>query len=165
MATPSAFTPTAPGTMEIKTLPAGTLLKSAAPGDYFDQSGRLFGPLFRYISKNDIRMTVPVEAEVNGAAMYFWVAPDEVPKVEGSAGGVTVVQVPARLVASGGGRGGYTRKNFEAAQERLRAWLAEQKEVEAAGPAYAVYWNGPITPWFLRQYEVHLPVRLRNPGA
>jgi effector-binding domain-containing protein len=151
--------------METKTLPAGTLLKSAAPGDYFEQSGRLFGPLFRYISKNDIRMTVPVEAEVNGAAMYFWVAADEVPKVEGEAGGVTVVKVPERHVASGGGRGGYTRKNFEATQQRLRAWLAGQKEVEPIGPAYAVFWNGPITPWFLREYEVHIPVRPRSPGS
>lgn len=165
MATTSAFAPTAPGVIEFKKLPAGTLLKSAAPGDYFDQSGRLFGPLFRYISKNDIRMTVPVEAEVDGAAMYFWVAPDEVPKVQGATGGVTVVQVPERHVASVGGRGGYNRKNFKAAQERLRAWLADQKETEPAGPAYAVYWNGPVTPWFLREYEVHIPVRPRNPGT
>ena len=162
MATTSAFPPTAPGVMAIKTLPAGTLLKSAAPGDYFEQSGRLFGPLFRYISKQDIRMTVPVEAELNPSAMYFWVAPDEVPKVVGSTGEVTVVQVPERRVAVAGGKGGYNRRNFEATQERLRVWLAGRSDYEAAGPAYVVYWNGPLTPWFLREYEVHVPVRPKS---
>ncbi|AOS44111.1 SOUL heme-binding protein [Lacunisphaera limnophila] len=159
MANVSAFPPTAPGIFELKTLPAGTLLKSAAQGDYFAQSGPLFGPLFRYISSHDIRMTVPVEAVVDGAAMYFWVAPDEVAKLRGSANGVEVVPIPERKVASLGGRGGYNRANFEAAQARLLAWLAGQGAVEPAGPAYAVYWNGPLTPWFLREYEIHVPVR------
>jgi effector-binding domain-containing protein len=162
MAAPSAFAPTAPDVIELKTLPAGTLLKSVAPGEYFEQSGRLFGPLFRYISKHDIRMTVPVEAELNPSAMYFWVAPDEVPKVAGPTGEVAVVQVPERRVAAAGGRGGYNRKNYEAAEARLRAWLAERTDYEAGGPAYAVYWNGPFTPWFLREYEVHVPVRPKD---
>ena len=161
MAAPAAFAPTAPDVVEVKTLPAGTLLKSAGAGDYFEQSGNLFGPLFRYIAKHDIRMTVPVEAGITPSAMFFWVAPDEVPKVTGSTDEVTVVQVPERRVAAAGGRGGYNRRNFDAAQARLQAWLANQAEYEAAGPAYAVYWNGPLTPWFLRQYEVHLPLRAR----
>lgn len=165
MAASSAFAPTAPDVIEIKTLPAGTLLKSAAPGEYFEQSGRLFGPLFRYISKHDIRMTVPVEAELNPSAMYFWVAPDEVPKVAGSTGDVTVVQVLERRVAAAGGKGGYNRRNYEATEARLRAWLAGQTDYEAAGPAYAVYWNGPFTPWFLREFEIHVPVRPKSPAS
>jgi hypothetical protein len=162
MAASSAFTPTAPGIAEIKTLPAGTLLKSTGGGDYFDQSGRLFGPLFRYISQHDIAMTVPVEAEISPSAMYFWVAPTEAAKVRGSTDEVTVVQIPERQVAVLGGRGSYSRRNFDTAEDRLRAWLANRADYEAAGAAYAVYWNGPLTPWFLREYEIHVPVRPKS---
>jgi len=165
MASPSAFPSTAPGVVEIKTLPAGTLLKSTGSGDYFDQSGRLFGPLFRYISQHDIAMTVPVEAEISPSAMSFWVAPGEIAKVSGSTDTVTVVQVSERRVAALGGRGSYNRKNFAAATERLGAWLATRSDYEAAGAAYAVYWNGPLTPWFLREYEIHLPVRPKRPAG
>jgi hypothetical protein len=107
MAAAQAFPPTAPGVNELKTLPAGTLLKAARTGNYFAESGGLFRPLFNYISSRDIKMTVPVEAQIDEAAMYFWVAPDEVPKVTGPAGGVEVIRMPARQVAARGDRGGY----------------------------------------------------------
>jgi hypothetical protein len=28
----------------------------------------------------------------------------------------------------------------------------------AAGEAYAIYWNSPFVPGFLKRYEVHVPV-------
>jgi hypothetical protein len=104
-------------------------------------------------------MTVPVEAQIDEAAMYFWVAPDEVPKVTGPAGGVEVIRMPARQVAARGDRGGYSAANFAQTRDELLAWLAVQPGVEAAGPAYAIYWNGPFTPWLLKRSEVHVPVR------
>ena len=162
MAYEQAFPPTAPGTAELKTLPAGTLLKSSQAGDYFAEDNRLFRPLFNYISAHDIKMTVPVEAQVENAAMYFWVGRTELDKVAGNKAGVEVVQIPERRVASLGAKGGYSRGNFEKTRDALLAWLASQPGVEAAGPAYAVYWNGPFTPWFAKRYEVHLPVRLKH---
>ena len=71
MATEQAFPPSSIGAPELKTLPAGLLLKASAPGNYFDHSNRLFGPLFRYISSHQIAMTTPVEARIDGAAMFF----------------------------------------------------------------------------------------------
>jgi hypothetical protein len=181
MAAAQAFPPTAPGTTELKTLPAGLLLRTtmateAVPGEntpkagdaaesrnYFSQSGRLFRPLFRYIDSRDIAMTTPVEARVMPGEMYFWVAASERSKVDGADGKlrVAVLEMPERRVASRGERGSYSQRNYEATEAKLRAWLAERPELIAAGDAYPVFWDGPFTPWFAKQFEVHLPVRAR----
>ena len=158
MAANQAFPPTAPDVCELKTLPAGMLLKSEGRGDYFTAANGLFRPLFNYISAHKIAMTTPVEAQIEHAAMYFWVAETEKSKVKGAEGLVTV-EVPARSVASLGGKGSYSRENFDQARDTLLRWLSLRKDVEPAGKAYAVYWNGPFTPWFLKHYEVHVPVR------
>lgn len=157
-----AFPPTPAGHSELKTLPAGTLLKATGSGNYFEQSNRLFQPLFRYISANDIKMTVPVEAQVEGAAMYFWVAPGELAKVGPARDGVEVIQIPERRVAALGARGSYSSENFAKTRDALLVWLAAQPNLEATGPAYAVYWNGPFTLWWLKEYEVHVPVRPKS---
>lgn len=159
MATEQAFSPTPVGTPELKTLPAGVLLKSTAPGDYFDQSNRLFRPLFSYISRQGISMTTPVEAQVEGAAMYFWVADSQREKVAGSRDGVEVIEFPERRVASLGARGSYSRENFARARDELLAWLGRRTDVEPAGAPYPVFWNGPFVPGFLKRFEVHVPVR------
>lgn len=157
-----AFPPTPPGRTELKTLPAGTLLKASAEGNYFAESNRLFRPLFSYISANDIKMTVPVEAQIDHAAMYFWVAPSELTKVRPARDDVEVIQIPERRVAALGARGSYSPENFAKTRAALLAWLALNPEVEAAGPAYAVYWNGPFTLWWRKEYEVHVPVRPKS---
>lgn len=159
MAAEQAFPPTAPGVAEFKTLPAGVLLKSTGKGSYFEQSNQLFRPLFNYISSHDIAMTTPVEAQIDGAAMFFWVAASERSKVAGNTANVEVLTIPERRVASLGVRGSYSRQNFEEARDRLLAWLARQPGIEAAGEPYAVYWDGPFTPWFAKHAEVHIPVR------
>lgn len=158
MAVEEAFPPTAPGAIEIKTLPAGVLLKSSGRGNYFEQSNNLFGPLFRYISRHDIAMTTPVEAKIEDAAMYFWVAPSQVDKVAGSKDGVEVLSLPERRVASAGASGSYSAKRFEETRARLLAWLEANPEWRADGEPYAVYWHGPFTPWFAKRSEVHVSV-------
>ena len=162
MAYEQAFSPTPSGRTELKTLPAGTLLKATAEGNYFAESNRLFRPLFSYKSTNDIKMTVPVEAQIDHAAMYFWVAPSELAKVRPGRDGVEVIQIPERRVAALGARGSYTSENFAKTRDALLAWLALHPEVEATGPAYAVYWNGPFTLWWRKEYEVHVPVRAKG---
>ena len=165
MATEQAFPPTASGVSELKTLPAGVLLRSSGQGEYFERANDLFRPLFRYISRHDIAMTVPVEARIRDAAMYFWVAESQHAKVAGSEGAVVVERLPERRVASRGARGSYSRANFERTRDELIAWLATRTDVEAAGEPVAVFWSGPFTPWFVKRYEVHVPVRPRQAGA
>lgn len=154
-----AFPPTAPGTTEVKTLPAGVLLRAQGEGSYFGAGNRLFRPLFRYISTHNIAMTTPVEASIDRAAMYFWVAPSQVDKVAGDQDGVEVVRWEERTVVSRGARGGYSRGNFETVRDEVLAWLAGQPELTATGEPYAVFWHGPFTPWFAKHFEVHVPVR------
>lgn len=164
MATESAFPATDPGVSEIKTLPAGILLKSTGRGSYFDQSNNLFGPLFRYISRHDIAMTTPVEAKIDEAAMYFWVAPSQADKVAGNEGGVVVERIPERRVASRGAKGSYSKELFEKTRAELLAWIATQPNVEIAGEPYGVYWSAPYVPWFLKRSEVHVAVRTKTPA-
>lgn len=159
MAAPQAFPPTDVGVAELKTLPAGVLLKAQGAGNYFEQSNRLFRPLFNYISSHDIAMTTPVEAQIDNAAMYFWVAASERAKVAGSSGGVDVIEIPERRVASMGARGGYSAENFAKVRGELLAWVQTQSEVVAAGEPYAVYWHGPFMPGFMKRFEVHVPVK------
>ncbi|MCC5842333.1 MAG: heme-binding protein [Opitutales bacterium] len=154
-----AFARTEADVMEIKHLPGGILLESTAEGAYFENSNRLFRPLFRYISRHDIAMTTPVEARMEPGAMLFWVAPSEEGKVAGDEEGVRVIEQPPRTVGAIGGRGAYSERNFHRAEDALRAWLAEQEAWEIDGEAYGVFWHGPFTPWFRKQFEVHIPVR------
>jgi hypothetical protein len=179
MSAPSAFPATPPGVTELKTLPAGLLVRSETKGDYFQNDGELFRPLFRYIQRKEIAMTTPVEAHVaDTSAMYFWIAASERAKAEtdlpaaapsANAGatpeGVVVLTRPERLVISHGARGSYSRAHFEQARDAARAWLAEHSDLFAEGEAYAVYWNSPFMPGFLKRYEIHLPVRKLTPAA
>lgn len=153
-----AFEKTTPGEIEIKELPAGRLLESKSEGDYFDQSGQLFRPLFSYIQKNGISMTTPVEAQIAPGKMYFWVAEDQKEKAADGNADVTVIDVPRRKVASIGARGSYSKANFEEAQAKLLEWIESSDSAKPAGEPYAVYWNGPFTPWFLKTFEVHVQV-------
>jgi hypothetical protein len=174
MSAAPAFPSTAPGITELKTLPAGLLVRSEIKGDYFARSGELFGPLFRYIQRKDIAMTTPVESQPGDtSAMLFWIGAGERAKAEGDLApsaapapeGVVVLQRPERLVASHGGRGGYSRENFEQARGALLAWVAARPELSVAGEAYGVYWNSPFVPPFLKRYEVHVPVALAPPKS
>ena len=153
-----AFARTDPGVLEIKTIPAGRLLENRGEGTYFEESGSLFGPLFRYIQSHDIRMTTPVEAQIEPAAMYFWVAAEEVEKADDDTDAVKVVDMPERLVAAIGARGAYTEENFEEAESALLEWVEEQDNLTLIGEPYAVYWNGPMTPWFMKKFEVQVEV-------
>lgn len=153
-----AFRPTQNGSLEIKTIPSGRLIVSEGTGNYFETSNNLFMNLFRYIQRNDIKMTIPVEASIEPARMLFSVAPGEKFKANRSTAEVKVVDVPERTVLSFGGRGSYSEKNFLEGKQKLVTWLETNDEWQAAGEPFAVYWDGPATPWFLRSYEIQVEV-------
>jgi len=168
----SSFPATKPGVTELKTLPAGLLIRAETKGDYFDKNGDLFRPLFRYIQRKDIAMTTPVEATTGDtSAMYFWIAPAEAAKASPDLApaaalpeGVVLLARPERLVISHGGRGRYTRKHFDEALAVAQAWLATRPDLVADGEPAAIYWNSPFMPGFLKRYEIHLPVRPVSPA-
>lgn len=152
------FEATSSGEMEIKTIPATKVLVAEGTGDYFDNSNRLFGSLFRYIKKNEVAMTTPVEAVRSPATMKFYVGTKDAGKALADTSSVKVVDSPARKVASIGARGSYSKGNFEKAERKLRAWLEKQDGYRPNGAAYGVYWNGPFVPPMLKRFEVHIPV-------
>jgi DNA gyrase inhibitor GyrI len=76
---------------------------------------------------------------------------------------VRVVDEPARWVASFGARGAYTETNVNEARQQLTAWLDRQSEWRAEAEPYVVFWNGPFTLWFMKQFEIHVPVQRVSP--
>ena len=158
----SAFPKTDVNVIEIKTVPAATLLVARSEDNYFDKKKDLFRPLFRYIQTNDIPMTVPVEADINPGAMYFYVDSNQANKTLEDTDEVNVIQLPERTVISIGVRGSYSEKNFNKARETLIAYLAGQDDWIQAEPARAIYWNGPFTLGFLKRSEVHIPIERKK---
>jgi DNA gyrase inhibitor GyrI len=154
----AAYPKTPNGEIEIKAIPASKLMVTENPGSYFENNNELFMRLFRYISANDVSMTVPVEADIEHARMKFYVGSAESGKDLQDRAEVKVVSLPERTVASIGIRGAYTKDKFEKSRAKLEAWLRENARYTAAGAAYAVYWDAPFVPWFLKHSEVHIPV-------
>ena len=158
--TPEMYPMTEPDVIEIKTIPASRILVAEADGSYFDESGQLFGRLFDYIKGHNVPMTAPVEGSLDeDARMIFYVGPQVEDEGLDDEGKVRVLKIPERNVASIGARGSYKEKNVRKYMLQLQAWLDENPEYEAVGPAYSVYWNPPFIPWFLKRFEVHIPVR------
>ena len=159
--TDEAYALTAPGQMEVKTLPAARLLRATSGQDYFAADNGLFMKLFRYIDKNNISMTAPVEAQVATGAMVFYLGKEAAARADlAPTPQVDFVQREERQVAAIGVRGSYSRENYDEALGKLRAWLLSRPEAKIIGEPYAVYWNSPFVPFFLKKSEVHLPVQL-----
>lgn len=159
MAYEKAFEMTPVDEIQVRTLPPGTWLVAEGEGDYFDKSNGLFMKLFNYIKENEVSMTVPVEGDLDGASMRFYVGDADGSKRLDDTEAVDVVRTGDRLVASIGARGSYSESNVRTAQAELQQWLAKQNEYVADGPAYAVFWDGPFTLWFMKRFEVHVPVK------
>ena len=159
MAYESNYPPTEVDVIEVKELPPARVMEAAGGSDYFENRNGPFMVLFDYIRTNGLAMTVPVEADPRPARMRFFVERDRTGELPSTAGAVTVYERPAQLVVAIGQRGAYSRESYDAGLASLRAWLDEHPEYEASGEPYAVYWDGPFKPWFLKRAEVHLPVR------
>lgn len=153
-----AFKKTSAGKIEIKIIPASMVMVSESEGNYFGTRNYLFRRLFNYISENKVAMTTPVEARIDNAQMKFYVGTKDKLKELKDRGSVKVVTIPQRTVVSIGIRGAYTESNFERAKTQLEQWLKDKKEYRQSGDAYAVYWDAPFMPWFLKRSEVHIPV-------
>ena len=158
--TDEAYPRTAPGVCEVKSLPAARLMLTETTEGYFSGNNKMFGKLFRYIRTNDLPMTAPVEARIQPGVMVFYMdaasskRADIQPDTE-----VKFSDVPQRMVAAVGIRGSYSEENYAEGLAALKLWLSTQKEYEAAGEPYAVYWNSPFVPFFFKQSEVHIPIR------
>lgn len=153
-----AFPSTEPGSVEFKKIPEHTLICAETDKSYFSQNNGLFGKLFNYIQSNQIPMTSPVKADINPGKMYFYIGSPEAHTPLLDTPGVTVIKEEAYWVISMAQQGAYSRENFKETEQALYQALAKSEEWKAVDDAYAIYWNGPYVPPFMKQYEVHIPV-------
>jgi hypothetical protein len=65
----SAYPMTEVGVCEIKTLPAGVVLRARSEKEYFRENNGLFRKLFEAIQQNQVPMTTPVEAGIRPGTM------------------------------------------------------------------------------------------------
>ena len=159
MAYDSMHEKTPVGEIKVLELPARIALEAKSEDNYFSENNGLFRKLFGYISKHDLAMTAPVEADINPGRMRFFVGEKDADKPRPDTSAVTVRNLDAMTVVAIGIRGSYSEENFKENKSALLSWLRENPDYEQAGPAYGVYWDGPFIPWFLKRSEIHLPIR------
>ena len=94
--------------------------------------------------------------------MRFFVGKGDRLKNINSTTEVKVKKIPPVVVLTVGIRGSYSENRFRENEKILISQIKINKEYEAIGKAYAVYWNGPFVPGFLKRSEVHLPLRKKN---
>lgn len=155
----SIYPQTPVGKIEVKTLPPRTILATGGSREPIEGRNDNFRKLFGYIKKNDLAMTVPVEAGVTSDTMNFFLGSRDAAKPLESDPNIKVQKVEPITVVSVGMRGSYTKERDEEGVRRIQGWLANNAEWKPAGEPYAVYWDAPFVPWFLKKSEVHQPVR------
>jgi len=171
--------PTPPGAIELKKYPSVRRAQVSAT-DVNTDGGRniAFFPLFGHIQRNEIAMTSPVEmdypdmqvettkqdqpAQTNWTMSFLYRTPELGP-VDGDAGdakkqGVRVVDRPAVTVLALGMQGQYLSTRDAAGVVQLREWLDANPQWKAAGPARALYYNGPEVAPARSWSEVQVPV-------
>ncbi len=158
-ASESAFKRTNEGVIEVKYLPASTVLVKRSNVSYFEENN-LFMPLFWYITTRNIAMTSPVEVRLNPGEMYFFVGKDASKRELKSSSSVDVEKIPSRTVASIGYCGRYNQSNFEKAKSKLVKWIEKQGIYTITGEARAIYWDSPSVADQKKRAEVHIPILL-----
>ena len=159
MAYESMHEKTPVGEIRILKLPARIALEAECSDNYFSENNGLFRKLFSYISKHDLAMTTPVEADVDPGRMRFFVGKKDSNKARPDTDQVKVRYLEASTVVAIGIRGPYSEENFRENETALLDWLNQNPSYERNGSAYGVYWNGPFVPGILKRSEIHLPIR------
>lgn len=158
------------GDFEIRTYPSMVLAQVKRSGTRQSAVGRSFSPLAGYIFAKErpgekIAMTAPVvQAPSEGGWTVSFILPPSITAQNAPAptGGVSVVSLPARTMATYRFSGTWSDKRFNDASKRLLAWVADQG-LKTDGDVEYGYYNDPFIPAFLRRNEVMVP--LRDEGA
>lgn len=136
-----------------------------------------FGLLFRFISGNnaqkekvkmttpvvsqEIQMTSPVLSDFSNQGYMAFVMPEEF-SLETTPfpldNRVKIEEVSSRLVAVLRFSGSWSEKHFEEKKKELLQELADAK-IATKGPLFAMLYNPPFTPSFLRRNEVAIEVQ------
>lgn len=179
--------PTPPGAIDIKVYPP--VRRAEVSGSTMPDIGMYQGffPLFNHIKKREIAMTSPVEMDYRGlegarnadpksadrrdatpdenvnaswTMSFLYRTPDLGPT--GDDGKVRVRDAEPLIVVSLGMKGSYITARVKFGVAKLNGWLDSQDEWEAAGPARALYYNGPDVPTADLWSEVQIPIRKKS---
>lgn len=135
-----------------------------------------FGLLFRFISGNnaqkekvkmttpvvsqEIKMTSPVLSDFSNQGYMAFVMPPEF-SIEATPlpldNRVRIEEVPSRSVAVLRFSGSWSETHFEEKTKELQQELADAK-IATKGPVFAMLYNPPFTPSFLRRNEVAIEI-------
>ena len=145
-----------------------------------EAAGYAFRRLFRYISGNnednlEISMTSPVvqtlanqnddDSTERWKIRFFLpsnMAEENIPLPTEK--GVTVSKLKAQRFASVSFRGAQGDKNIEENTAKLKSFISQNGYEVSGRPIYAFY-DPPFIPWFLRDNEILLPVKLNQKNA
>lgn len=114
-----------------------------------------FSKLFRYISGNNsenkkISMTVPVISDLADPDMAFTMPRDAGEAPEPVDGSISIVKEPERYYLS------YTFRGNKSLERVVfvMADYAERRRLKVIGSHKIMTYQGPLTPWFLKTYDV-----------
>lgn len=170
------------GRFELREYDAYVVAETLVEGEFDSVGNEGFRRLFSYIdggnggarsipmtapvqqtrAGQEIAMTAPVEQSRAGSRWRIaFVLPAGMALAEAPVPDdprITLVQVPARRVASVRYSGTWSQANYAEHLEELQRWIAARALVAAGEPVWARY-NPPMMPWFLRRNEILLEVR------
>ena len=145
-----------------------------------EAAGDAFRRLFRYISGENednlkISMTSPVAQTLanqnDDDSAERWIVRFFLPKNMAeeniplpSEKGVTISKLKAHRFASVFFRGSQSDKKIEENTAKLKAFITQNGYEVSGRPIYAFY-DPPFIPWFLRDNEILLPVKLNQKNA
>lgn len=160
------------GEVVTKTYPAHRLARVRSGGG----NDGSFMRLFRHIERNEIKMTAPVEMEMEVAeggqaspttasmAFLYGSADTGTPGPDPADPNVVVEDVAEMNVVSLGVRGSYREDRFVEFIAKLEAWLRSHPEWVAAGPPRTLAYNSPFVPGVLKYAEVQIPIAPAPPA-
>ena len=175
--------PTEVGVIEVKQYPEYRAATYTHEGEAQVATRVAFNPLFEHISRNQIAMTVPVEARYydnptpnsllsrapgpmpnNVVEVSFLYARPEI-SPQSIDPRVKVVDYPAMTAVSIGLVGPYTWESYQTNLQGLRAFLTEHPQYEVVGPPRRLLYNSPMTPAAIKRSEVQIPIAIVGGGA
>ena len=166
---------------EIRDYAPYILAETIVEGDLEEAGNKAFNRLFRYISgdnrsRKKVAMTAPVSQQPMGEKIKMtapvgqrrvqekWAVSFMMPASytlktlpEPEDPNITLLQVPARRMASVRYSGFWSEKRYLRYKLELESWIQERGLTVVGDPIWARY-NPPFTLWFLRRNEILIPI-------
>jgi hypothetical protein len=155
---------------ELRAYKPFVVAETRVDGDFDEVGSRAFRSLVSYIQGDNqggrnLPMTAPVNQQrVGGDSEVTWLFQFVMPKEyvlqmlpQPMDEGVTLRQIPARLVAARRYSGGWGEQKYRYNEQALLEALQREGLVPVGTPIFARY-NAPFVPWFLRRNEVLVDV-------